>query len=70
VNAVLADLPSKPESVKTMDTNKNGKVEKQEYLAYMGKAFDKLSGGKGYCTFAEVRFGTSVMNAAFETAED
>lgn len=53
----FADLPSKPDDIKVMDTNKNGKVEKDEYLAYMAKMFDKSAGAKGYCTFEEVAKG-------------
>ena len=68
VNAVLADLPSKPRSVEVMDTNKNGKVEKQEYLAFMGGEFDKAAGSKGYCTFAEIKAGTRNMNWEFATS--
>jgi hypothetical protein len=65
VNAVLADLPSKPQSVKAMDTNRNGKIEKQEYLAFMGKAFDNLAGAKGYCTYTEVKTGLRNMSTGF-----
>ena len=65
VNSVLADLPSKPLSVKVMDTNKNGKIEKREYLAFMGAEFDKAAGAKGYCTFAEIRSGLKKMHSVF-----
>ena len=50
----LADLPSKPGDIRVMDTDRNGKVEKQEYLAFMAKEFEKTAGAKGYCTFAEI----------------
>lgn len=70
INAVLADLPSKPQSVKVMDLNKNGKIEKREYLAFMGAEFDKLSGAKGYCTYNEVKTGLKDMSTAFETPQD
>lgn len=50
----LADVPSKPTDIRIMDTNKNGKVEKDEYLAFMAKEFDKSAGSKGYCTFQEI----------------
>jgi len=70
VNAVLADLPSKPRSVEVMDTNKNGKVEKREYLAFMGGEFDKLSGAKGYCTYNEVKTGLKDMYNTFEDPQD
>lgn len=49
-----ADLPSKTGDIRVIDTNKNGKVEKDEYLAFMAKEFDKTAGKKGYCTFEEV----------------
>jgi len=57
----LADLPKGAVNVKTMDTNKNGKVEKDEYLAFMAKEFDKTAGAKGYCTFEEVDRGIRLM---------
>lgn len=53
----FADLPSKPGDIRVMDTNKNGKVEKDEYLAFMAKLFDQTAGTKGYCTFAEIDQG-------------
>ncbi len=54
-----ADLPkavSTP-NVRDMDSNGNGRVEKEEYIAYMTKAFDRAAGSKGYCTFEEVQEG-------------
>ncbi len=57
----LADVPSKPTDIRTLDTNKNGKVEKDEYLAFMSKEFDKAAGKKGYCTFEEVHKGFQDM---------
>jgi hypothetical protein len=33
-----------------MDTNKDNRISKQEYLAAMGAVFDKHAGAKGYCT--------------------
>jgi ABC-type sugar transport system substrate-binding protein len=53
----FAAVPSNAGDVKVMDTNKNGKVEKDEYLAYMSKLFDKAAGTKGYCTFEEIKAG-------------
>lgn len=53
----FADLPSKPADIRVMDTNKNGKVEKDEYLAFMAKRFDESAGKKGYCTFEEIDQG-------------
>lgn len=52
-----AALPSEPGNVKVMDTNKNGKVEKDEYLAFMAKRFDQTAGNKGYCSFEEIESG-------------
>ena len=57
----LAELPKGAVNVKVMDTNKNGKVEKDEYLAFMAKEFDKTAGAKGYCTFEEVDRGIRLM---------
>jgi hypothetical protein len=54
----LADLPRvQQQDIRAMDTNKNGRIEKDEYLAAMGKMFGQLSGAKGYCTFEEVSEG-------------
>lgn len=55
----LADLPqaNKPQNVREMDTNNNGRVEKEEYVAYMTRNFEKAAGSKGYCTFEEVQRG-------------
>lgn len=61
----LADLPNTPANVKIMDKNKNGRIEKSEYLAFMGAAFDKLAGNKGYCTFEEISAGLKSMGSAF-----
>ncbi len=63
----LADLPNTPANVKVMDKNKNGRIEKDEYLAYMGAQFDRLAGKKGYCTFEEVSDGMRKMGSAFPT---
>lgn len=53
----FADLPKEPGDIRVMDTNKNGKIEKDEYIAYVSKMFDKTAGAKGYCTFEEVKKG-------------
>lgn len=53
----FADLPKKDVDIKAIDTNKDGKIQREEYLAFMGKEFDKTAGAKGYCTFAEVKQG-------------
>lgn len=60
-----ADLPNTPANVKVMDKNKNGRIEKDEYLAYMGARFDQLAGKKGYCTFEEVSDGLRKLGSAF-----
>lgn len=39
--------------MKMMDTNKNGKIEKDEYIAYQSKVYDKMAGTKGYITVEE-----------------
>lgn len=56
-NSAYADVPKAVANVAVMDTNKDGKISKQEYLAFMGKAFDESAGAKGYCTFEEVNKG-------------
>ncbi len=66
-NTAFADLPQKPLNVKVMDTNKNGRIEKSEYLAFMGAQFEKLAGAKGYCTFQEVSDGIQRLPSAFPT---
>lgn len=63
----LADLPNTPANVKVMDKNKNGRIEKDEYLAYMSAQFDRLAGKKGYCTFEEVSDGLRSLGSAFPT---
>ena len=60
----LADLPNTPANVKVMDKNKNGRIEKEEYLAFMGAQFDRLAGKKGYCTFEEVSGGLKKLGSA------
>lgn len=61
----LADLPNTPANVKIMDKNKNGRIEKSEYLAFMGAQFDRLAGNKGYCTYEEVSSGLRKMGSVF-----
>ena len=61
----LADLPNTPANVKVMDTNKNGRIEKSEYLAFMGAQFDQLAGKRGYCTFEEVSAGLKKLGSTF-----
>ncbi|MCZ7566222.1 MAG: hypothetical protein M5U08_22510 [Burkholderiales bacterium] len=58
----VADLPRiQQQDVRTMDTNKNGRIEREEYLAAMGKMFDQIAGAKGYCTFEEVTEGMRAL---------
>ncbi|MBT0960295.1 hypothetical protein [Denitromonas iodatirespirans] len=52
-----AELPKQSRNVAVMDTNKDGKIDRGEYLGYMGAQFDKRAGTKGYCTFEEVSEG-------------
>jgi len=54
---VHAELPKEPRNVAVMDANKDGKIDRDEYLDYMGTQFDKRAGTKGYCTFEEVSEG-------------
>lgn len=44
---------SSADMMKMMDTNKNGKIEKDEYIAYQSKVYDKMAGTKGYITVQE-----------------
>lgn len=64
VNSAFADLPQKPFNVKVMDTNNNNRIERTEYVAFMGAEFDKIAGGKGYCTYKEVATGLRQMGSA------
>ena len=54
----FAELPAKPGNVAAIDSNADGRIEKQEYLAYMGAQFDKRAASKGYCTYEEVESNT------------
>ena len=40
--------------MKMMDTNKNGMVEKDEYIAYHSKMFDKMAGTKSNLSSQDV----------------
>ena len=57
--AVLASNPGVAADVKTadslakMDTNHDGKVTRDEYLAAMAAKFDKIAGANGYIVAAE-----------------
>ncbi|MGL1832522.1 hypothetical protein ACKVEX_02830 [Rhodocyclaceae bacterium SMB388] len=53
----FADIPTAPKNISVIDTNNNGRIEKEEFLAYMSASFDDLAGDKGYCTFEEVKEG-------------
>ncbi len=57
-----ADLPRVVVDLREMDKNKNGRIEREEYLAAMAEMFDKAAGAKGYCTFEEVRTGLRQLN--------
>lgn len=57
-----ADLPRVVVDLREMDKNKNGRIEREEYLAAMAEMFDKAAGAKGYCTFEEVRTGLQKLN--------
>ena len=57
-----ADLPKGPAAISVIDSNKNGRIEKEEYLSYMGTEFDKSAGAKGYCTFEEIATGFRAMH--------
>jgi|GEM_PF-2057110 len=65
VQTAWADLPNTPANVKVMDQSKDGKIQKSEYLAFMGAQFDKQAGNKGYCTFDEISAGLKKMGSAF-----
>ncbi len=60
-SAAYAATPTAPAKIAVMDTNKNGRIEKSEYLAYMSSAFDKTAGAKGYCSYEEIEKGFDDM---------
>lgn len=56
--AVLASTPTLAQTISNadimkMDTNKDGRLDRSEYLAAMIKVFDAHAGAKGYCTPTE-----------------
>lgn len=55
--SAFAEVPKTPKDIAAMDTNKNGRIEKDEYVKAMSAEFDKTAGSKGYCTFEEVAEG-------------
>lgn len=55
--SALAEVPKAPKDIAAMDTNKNGRIEKDEYVTAMTAEFEKTAGSKGYCTFEEVAEG-------------
>lgn len=65
--AAYADMPKldRVKNVAEMDTNKNGRIERGEYLSFMGNAFDKAAGAKGYCTFEEIAEGFKSMTERY-----
>ncbi len=61
-----ADLPkAQTVNIKAMDTNKNGRIEKEEYMAAMSAMFDRAAGTKGYCTYEEVSKGLGELNELY-----
>ena len=64
-STAFADLPKAPSKISVIDTNKNGKIEKSEFLAHMSASFDKAAGAKGYCTYEEVQQGFADMRNNF-----
>lgn len=48
----MAVVPPVPNDFAAMDTNKDGQVDKQEYMAVVSAHFDKATECKGYCTFS------------------
>lgn len=53
----FADVPKAPQKISDIDANKDKKITKEEYLAFMAKAFDSSAGSKGYCTYEEIAKG-------------
>ena len=62
VAPAYADLPRVVVDLREMDKNKNGRIEREEYLSAMAEMFDRAAGSKGYCTFEEVRSGLQQLN--------
>lgn len=58
----IADTPSIPRNIKTMDANKDGRIDREEYLTFLSERFDEAADSKGYCTFEEVRQGFDWMD--------
>lgn len=58
----FADVPSIPRNIKAMDANKDGRIDREEYLTFLSERFDEAAGSKGYCTFEEVRQGFDWMD--------
>lgn len=55
--SAFADVPKAPKDIAAMDTNKNGRIEKDEDVKAMSAEFDKTARSKGYCTFEKVAEG-------------
>ena len=61
-----ADLPKPAPNIVEMDTDKNGTIEKAEFLAFMEVQFDKSAAGKGYCTYEEIETGARTVWGSYE----
>ena len=74
--AVLASNPGfaaepnlkSAQSIRKMDTNRDGKLTKDECLAAMGAVFDKHAGAKGYCTPEEAGEALKELQKAWSGA--
>lgn len=56
---------NRPIDIKMMDTNGDKRVTKDEFLAAMGKAYDKMCGAKGWCTVEEMDMGMRKMPSMY-----
>jgi hypothetical protein len=54
--ATAADMmQNNPENTgKAMDYNKDGRIDRYEFVRYQGRMFDQMAGTKGYATYADV----------------
>jgi Ca2+-binding EF-hand superfamily protein len=49
------EMQNNPENTgKAMDYNKDGRIDRYEFVRYQGRMFDKMAGTKGYATYADV----------------
>lgn len=51
--------------MKAMDTNKDGMVSRDEYMAYMGKQFDMMDAGKKRMLTAQQFMDKKMMSSTF-----